>query len=207
MARYKDAKCRLCRREGIKLFLKGERCYGSKCPIDRKGAGRPGQHGQKRQTRQSDYGKQLREKQKAKRIYGVMEKQFKKYFDQASADKEKTGEKLLQFLERRLDNTVYRLNLAPSRSMARQLVSHGHILVDGKKVNVPSYQLSPGQTVSLASKGLKIEEVKKSLADKDKKPPSWLKRKVSVGRFERMPEREEIDSDIDEHLIIEFYSR
>lgn len=207
MARYTDAKCHLCRREGIKLFLKGERCYSPKCPIERKGAVIPGQHGQKRRSRLSDFGRQLREKQKTKRLYGVLERQFKNYFKKAAKEKETTGEVLLQLLESRLDNVVFRLGLAPSRSVARQLVSHGHVLVDGKRVNIPSYQLNPGQIVSLVPKGLEIDLVKKSLAEKDRKIPDWLKRKAAVGKMIRLPGREEIDVDIDEHLIVEFYSR
>lgn len=207
MARYTDAKCRLCRREGAKLFLKGERCYSPKCPIERKGAVVPGQHGQKRRSRLSDYGRQLREKQKTKRLYGVLERQFKNYFKKAAKAKEATGERLLQFLETRLDNVVFRLGLAPSRSVARQLVSHGHVLVDGKKVNIPSYQVKPGQVVTLAPKGLKIDLVKKSLAEKERKIPAWLERKAAVGKVARLPKREEMDIDIDEHLVVEFYSR
>jgi small subunit ribosomal protein S4 len=207
MARYTGAKCRLCRREKTKLFLKGERCYSSKCPIERKGALVPGQHGQKKRYRMTDYGRQLREKQKTKRIYGVLEKQFKNYYQKAAKDKETTGEKLLFFLERRLDNIVYRLGFVPSRSVARQLVTHGHVLVDGKKVDIASYQVRPGQVVTLGPKGLKMALVKKSLADKDRKMPAWLKRKAAVGKIVRSPEREEIDSEIDEHLIVEFYSR
>lgn len=207
MARYTDSKCRLCRREGIKLFLKGERCYSPKCPVERKGAVIPGQHGQKRRKRVSDYSRQLREKQKTKRLYGVLERQFKNYFKKAIKDRETTGEMLLQLLETRLDNVVFRLGLVPSRSVARQLVSHGHILVDGKKVNIPSYQVGTGQIVTLTTKGLGIDQVKKSLAEKERKVPDWLKRKAAVGKIARLPKREEIDVDIDEHLIVEFYSR
>lgn len=207
MARYIDAKCRLCRREGTKLFLKGERCYSPKCPIERKGAVIPGQHGQKRRRRISDYARQLREKQKTKRLYGVLERQFKNYLKKAVKDKETTGEVLLQLLESRLDNVVFRLGLAPSRSVARQLVSHGHVLADGKRVNISSYQVKPGQVVSLASKGLEIDLIKESLAEKDRKIPAWLERKAAVGKMARLPKREEIDVDIDEHLIVEFYSR
>jgi small subunit ribosomal protein S4 len=207
MARYTGAKCRLCRREGKKLFLKGERCFSPKCPIERKGPVPPGQHGQRRRRRLSDYGKQLREKQKAKRLYGVLERQFKNYFQKASQRKEATGEMLLQLLERRLDNIVFQLGFVPSRSVARQLVSHGHVLVDGKRVNLPSYQLKPGETVSLTPKGLAMEIVKKSLKEDERKRPDWLKRKAAVGKMERLPKREEIENDIDEHLIVEFYSR
>lgn len=207
MAKYIDAKCRLCRREGVKLFLKGERCYSPKCPIERKGAVPPGQHGQKRRRRLSDYGRQLREKQKTKRFYGVLEQQFENYFKKAAKVKEATGGMLLQLLESRLDNVIFRLGFVPSRSVARQLISHGHVLVDGKKVNISSYQVKPGQIVTLAPKGLEIEQVKKSLAEKERKIPIWLERKAAVGKVARLPKREEIDVDIDEHLIVEFYSR
>ncbi|HUS60388.1 MAG TPA: 30S ribosomal protein S4 [Nevskiaceae bacterium] len=208
MARYKEAKCRLCRREGIKLFLKGERCYSPKCPIERKGAVPPGQHGQKRRRRMSDYGHQLREKQKVKRLYGVLERQFRSYFKKASKTKEGTGKVLLQVLESRIDNVVFRLGFVPSRSTARQLVSHGFVLVDGnKKVNIASQQLNPGQTISLTSGGLNLDYVKKSLAEKERKIPDWLTRKAAVGKMIRLPEREEIETDIDESLIVEYYSR
>jgi len=208
MARYKEAKCRLCRREGIKLFLKGERCYSPKCPIERKGAVPPGQHGQKRRRRMSDYGHQLREKQKVKRLYGVLERQFRRYFEKATKAKEETGKVLLQVLESRVDNALFRLGFTPSRSMARQLVSHGFVLVDGnKKVNIASQQLNPGQTISLTSGGLNLDYVKKSLAEKERKIPDWLTRKAAVGKMIRLPEREEIETDIDESLIVEYYSR
>lgn len=194
-----NAKCKICRREGKKLYLKGDRCYSPKCPLERKGAVPPGIHGPKRRKRLSEFGHQLREKQKAKRIYGVSERQFKRYLEQ--------GEKLLPILESRLDNVVYRLGFVPSRSIARQIVSHGHIQVDGKKVNIPSYQLKPGQTVSLTSRGLGIDDVKKMLSNKDYRVPVWLKRKAAVGKMERLPERSEIDTEVDEKLIIEYYSR
>lgn len=206
MARYKDAKCRLCRREGTKLFLKGERCYSPKCPIEKKGAVPPGQHGQKRVGRMSDYGRQMREKQKVKRVYGVLEKQFRSYFKKARRVKEATGEALLQILESRLDNVIFRLGLVPSRSVGRQIVSHGLILVDGKKVNIPSYQVKPGQVIALISKGLELKQVKDSLAEK-RKIPEWLQRKAVVGKMVRLPERKETEADINEDLIVEYYSR
>lgn len=199
-----NAKCRICRREGKKLFLKGERCYSPKCPLEKKGAVPPGVHGPRgRSRRLSDFGQQLREKQKAKRNYRVRETQFKRYFDLAN----KKGLSFLQILESRLDNVVYRLGLVPSRSIARQTVSHGHVQVDGKKVNIPSYQLKPGQIVSLSPKGLEIDQVKKMLANKEYRIPAWLKRKAAVGKMERLPQREEIDTEVDEKLIIEYYSR
>jgi small subunit ribosomal protein S4 len=206
--RYLDSKCKLCRREGKKLFLKGERCYSPKCPLDKKGAVPPGVHGPK-QTRKrvSNFGIQLREKQKAKRIYGVSERQFNRYFNQAAKKGGETGELLMKILESRLDSVVFRLGFTASRSIARQAISHGHILVDGKKVNVASYQLKPGQTVSLTTKGLKIDQVKKMLANKDYRLPKWLKRKAAVGKIDRLPKREEIDSEVDEKLIVEYHSR
>lgn len=207
MARYLGAKCRLCRREGSKLFLKGERCYSPQCPLEKKGPVPPGQHGAKRQRRLSNYGQQLREKQKVKRLYGVLERQFKKYFRQAFKSKGETGKVLLEILESRLDNIVYRLGLSPSRSVARQLVSHGHVLVDNQKVNVPSFLVKPGQTVSLDSRGLKVPSVKAVLADKTQKVPAWLQRQAAIGKIKRLPERKEMPSEIDENLIVEFYSR
>ena len=207
MARYLDSKCRLCRREGTKLFLKGERCFSPKCPLEKKGAVAPGQHGLKMRRRLSEYGVQLREKQKAKRTYGVLERQFRRYFKKAFKKRGVTGEALLQLLELRLDNVVYRLGFVPSRSVARQLVHHGHILVDGKKVDIPSYQVKPGQVINLNPKAMKIEVVKKSLAEKKKEIPSWLQKKAAVGKIIRLPTREEIGADIAEQLIVEYYSR
>ncbi|TSC54500.1 MAG: small subunit ribosomal protein S4 [Microgenomates group bacterium LiPW_31] len=207
MARYLDSKCRLCRREGTKLFLKGERCFSPKCPLEKRGAVSPGQHGLKRSRRLSEYGIQLREKQKAKRTYGVLERQFRRYFKKAFKKRGVTGEALLQLLELRLDNVVYRLGFVPSRSVARQIVHHGHILVDGKKVDIPSYQVKPGQVINLNPKAMKMEVVKKSLAEKKKEIPSWLQKKAAVGKIIRLPTREEIGADIAEQLIVEYYSR
>ena len=207
MAKYNDAKCRLCRREGAKLFLKGERCYSPKCPIERKGAVPPGQHGPKRQRRLSSYGQQLRAKQKVRRIYGVLERQFRRYFQQAIKERKNTGTVLLQILESRLDNVVFRLGLAPSRSVARQLVDHGHVLVEGRKVDVASYQVKPGQMITLKPKALAIETVKKALAEKDRQTPAWLQKKAVVGKMVRLPKRDEIAAEIDETLIVEYYSR
>lgn len=207
MARYIDAKCRLCRREGIKLFLKGERCYSPKCPIERKGAVPPGQHGPRGRRRLSPYGQQLREKQKAKRLYGVLERQFRRYIERATKTQEATGEVLFQLLESRLDNVVYRLGLTPSRSVARQLVSHGHVYVDDKRVNVASYQIKPGQTVRLGDKAMKIAQVVKNWADRTKRIPRWLQRRGPIGKMVRLPEKEEIESSIDDKLIVEYYSR
>lgn len=207
MARYKDAKCRLCRREGVKLFLKGTRCFSPKCPIERRGGVPAGQHGQRGLRRLSEFGVQLREKQKAKRLYGVLERQFRRNFEQAAKVREATGEALLQLLETRLDNVVYRLGFTLSRGIARQLVTHGHISVDGKKVNIPSYRVRPGEIISLAPKGLKISQVKTALEEKDRVIPGWLERKAAVGKVVRLPKREEIDASINEQLIVEYYSR
>ena len=206
MSRILGAKCRLCRREGTKLFLKSDRCYSPKCPIDRKGALPPGQHGQKRSRRLSDYGIRLREKQKAKRIYGITERVFKNYYQKASVFKGETGKRLLQLLETRLDNVLFKSGLVLSRTIARQLISHGFCLVDNKKVNIPSYQVLPGQIVSLNTKGLKLDLVKKSIEEK-RTIPAWLKKKAVVVKLDRLPEREEMEANIDEQLIVEFYSR
>ena len=206
MAHYVDAKCRLCRREGEKLYLKGARCYTPKCPIDKRGAQPPGQHGKKMHRRLSSYGIQLREKQKVKRIYSVLERQFRRYYQEAMKSPQNTGERLLQLLESRLDNIVYRLGLTQSRSLARQLVTHGHIQVDGKKVDIPSYLVKPDQIVSLSKKGSQLLVIKESLEQKPT-PPKWLSRKAIVGRMERLPVRDEMSESIKENLIIEFYSR
>lgn len=206
MAHYVDAKCRLCRREGEKLYLKGARCYSPKCPIDKRGAQVPGQHGKKMHRRLSGYGIQLREKQKVKRIYSVLEKQFRRYYQEAMKSPQNTGERLLQILESRLDNVVFRLGLVQSRSVARQLVSHGNIQVDGKRVNVPSYIVKPGQTVSLSKKATQMSFVKDALEQKIA-PPKWLSRKAIVGKMERLPLRDEMNEGIKESLIIEYYSR
>lgn len=207
MARYTDPKCRLCRREGVKLYLKGARCFSPKCPIEKRGGQVPGQHGKRRsRSRLSGFGIQLREKQKAKRTYGVLEGQFHRYYVTSLKSPQNTGEVLMQTLESRLDNIVYRLGFTISRSLARQLVTHGNVLVDGKKVDIPSYLTRPGQTVSLTDTGAKMEFVAPNLTDKNQ-PAKWLERKGSVGKIDRLPTRDEIGSDIKENLIIEFYSR
>ena len=207
MAKYTDAKCRLCRREGVKLFLKGARCYSPKCPIERRGGQIPGQHGKKQgRPRLSGFGIQLREKQKAKRFYGVLEGQFHRYYDEAIKSTENTGEVLMQLLETRLDNLVFRLGFVGSRSLARQLVTHGNVLVDGKKIDVPSYGVKPGQIISVSPRGAKINFVTEALKA-ETVAPSWLIRKDVVGKLERFPSRDEIGGDIKENLIIEFYSR
>ena len=207
MAKYTDAKCRLCRREGVKLFLKGARCYSPKCPIEKRGGQIPGQHGKKMgRPRLSGFGIQLREKQKTKRLYGVLESQLHRYYDEAIKSSQNTGEVLMQLFETRLDNLVYRLGLTLSRSLARQLVTHGNVLVNGKKIDVPSYGVKPGQVVAVSPRGAKINFVIEALKAENKLP-DWLSRKDVIGKMERYPGRDEMPSDIKENLIIEFYSR
>ena len=201
MGRYLGPKHKLCRREGIPL------CGNPKCPVTRN-PNPPGQHGPRGRRRLSSYGEQLREKQKAKRIFGLLEKQFRRYVREAQKKKGKTGEALLTLLETRLDNIIYRLGFVPSRRMSRQLVSHNHVLVDQKRVNIPSYNLAVGQTVMLSPKALSIDTVKKSIeATKNESLPSWLERKGAVGRVKSMPERDEMEMNINEQLIVEYYSR
>ncbi|MDN5331575.1 MAG: small subunit ribosomal protein [Tepidanaerobacteraceae bacterium] len=208
MARYTGPSCRLCRREGIKLYLKGERCYTPKCAIDRRGYA-PGQHGQMKR-KLSEYGLQLREKQKAKRIYGVLEQQFKIYFEEASRRKGVTGENLLRLLECRLDNVVYRLGFAKSRAQARQVVRHGHIEVNGKKVDIPSYQVRPGDVIAVREKSRSLD-LFKEMAElgKGRVLPEWLSVNYDTltGEVLRYPNREDIDVPIQEHLIVELYSK
>ncbi len=200
MARYTGPKRRLSRREGIPLFAKDAKM------IERKGAIPPGQHGLGRRRRFSEYGIQLREKQKAKRIYGVLERQFRKYFDKASRVKGSTGLTLLQLLEKRLDNTVFRLGFAQSRAEARQFVSHGHILIDSKKVNIPSYEVKVGETIALSPKIVDNIQVKKHL-EEDLALPAWLTKKATVGKVLNDPQRDDMEQSVDEQLIVEYYSR
>ncbi len=199
MSRYTGPKDRLSRREGFDLFGKGAKLTRLTVP--------PGMHGPKGIRNTSQYGKQLREKQKTKRIYGVLEKQFRKYIEIALKSKGNTGERLLSLLERRLDNVVYRLGFAPTRPAARQMVSHGHVLVNGKRVNVPSYQVVAGETVGLSAKGIEIPAVKELFAQKDKEIPEWLARKAAIGKVLREPSRGDIVEPISEQDIVEFYSR
>ncbi len=208
MARYKDAVCRLCRREGIKLYLKGDRCYTEKCAIIRKPAA-PGQHGTSRR-KLSEYGLQLREKQKARRVYGVLENQFEKYFEMAEHEKGKTGDNLLQILERRLDNVVFRLGFASSRAMARQFVRHGHITIDGKKVNIPSYLTNVGETIAVKEKSISEMDFFKSLKEGTGRPVvQWLQVDYEKleGQISALPARSDVDIEIEDHLIVELYSR
>ena len=208
MARYTDAVCRLCRREGQKLFLKGARCYSDKCSGGKRQYA-PGQHGHGRK-KLSEYGIQLREKQKAKRYYGVLESQFEKYFDMASNKKGITGENLLQILESRLDNVVYRLGFALSRPEARQLVRHGHFTVDGHKVNIPSYLVKPGAVITIKENSRSLPKMKAILEQTDGKvTPKWLDldRNTLQAKVVNLCDREDIDLDVQEHLIVELYSK
>lgn len=208
MARYTGAVCRMCRREGAKLFLKGERCYSDKCSITRR-AYAPGQHGQSRK-KISEYGIQLREKQKTRHYYGVLERQFEGYFDAAERKPGMTGQNLLRILETRLDNVVYRIGLASSRAEARQLVVHGHFTVNGKKVNIPSYQVKEGQVIALAQKSRQSDKFKSIVETCGARPvPMWLdmNKETLEAKVVRLPNREDIDMDIQELLIVEYYSK
>jgi small subunit ribosomal protein S4 len=208
MARYKDSVCRLCRREGMKLFLKGDRCYTEKCAVVKRQYA-PGQHGQGRK-KLSEYGLQLREKQKAKRYYGVLEKQFAHYFELANKRQGVTGENLLQILESRLDNVVYRFGFALSRPEARQLVRHGHFLVNGTRVNIPSFLVKPGDVVAVAEKSKSKPKIKAILENTEGKAiPKWLERDGdnASGKVVALADREDIDLNIQETLIVELYSK
>ena len=208
MARYRDSVCRLCRREGTKLFLKGSRCETAKCAIDRR-AYVPGQHGQGRK-KFSEYGVQLREKQKVKRFYGVLEKQFRLYFAKADRKKGVTGENLLQNLELRLDNVVYRMGLGASRPMARQLILHHHFTVNGKRVNIPSYIVKQGDEIAPSEKKLNKAPIKAALENmKNKTLPHWLTfdQESRKGLVQSLPTREDVSIPVEEQLIVELYSR
>ena len=208
MARHTEAVCRLCRREGMKLFLKGDRCFKEKCAFERRGYA-PGQHGRRR-TKVQDYGIQLREKQKVKRTYGVLEKQFRTYFKNASGRKGITGTNLLQMLECRLDNVVYRLGFSSSRSMARQLVAHGHIVVNGSKLDIPSAQVKSGDVIALRESSRKNEAVKICLETAQGRGLApWLEVDAAAfqGTVKQMPSREDIVMPINEQLIVELYSK
>jgi len=199
----------MCRREGQKLFLKGDRCYTDKCAIERRPFA-PGQHGNARNKKLSEYGTQLREKQKARRYYGVLESQFHKYYEMAAARKGVTGDNLLAILESRLDNVVYRLGFAMSRPEARQLVRHGHFTVNGKKVDIPSYLVRPGEVIALKDASKTMDKFKGNLeANGSRKPPKWLDFDQTnlVAKVIGAPEREDIDLPIEEHLIVELYSK
>lgn len=206
MARYTGPSCRLCRREGQKLYLKGERCYTDKCAIYRRGYA-PGQHGQARK-KISNYGLQLREKQKAKRFYGLLETQFKSYFEKAEKEAGITGENLLRILETRLDNVVYRLGFASSRKQARQLVRHGHFTVNGSKVDIPSYLVSIGDVIKVKERSVSSPKFKE-VVETATNVPNWLEVNAEglEGKIVSLPTREDIDIPIAEHLIVELYSR
>ena len=209
MARYIGAVCRLCRREGMKLFLKGERCYSDKCAIEKRNVP-PGQHGRARRAKIVGYGIQLREKQKVKRIYGVLENQFRRYFETAERQRGITGETLLQLLERRLDNVIYRLGLATSRPQARQLVRHGHFLVNGRKVDVPSYSLRAGDVVTVRTSSAKNVSIQHAMDEvKGRGIPQWLEfdGDKMAGRVASLPTREQINLPVQEQLIVELYSK
>ncbi len=209
MGRYIEPSCRLCRRERQKLFLKGTKCFTEKCPVERRGYP-PGQHGQSRRQKISEYGVQLREKQKIRRMYGLMENQFRNYFEEALHQTGRTGESLLKLLESRLDNVVYRLGLAPSRKAARQLVTHGHLMVNNRVVNAPSYLLKPGDAIQVCEKSKKFEVIHSSMKRiKDNMLPPWLNldKASMVGTFLNVPERADIPLNANEQLVVELYSK
>jgi|TARA_B110000977_G_scaffold200450_1_gene291017 small subunit ribosomal protein S4 len=209
LARNLDPKCRQCRREGEKLFLKAEKCFTEKCAIEKRNYP-PGQHGQRRASRLSDYGVQLREKQKLRRMYGVLEKQFRSYYAEADRKKGITGENLLQMLESRLDNVAYKMGLGGSRTEARQIVKHNSILVNGKRVNIPSYQVQPGDSISVADKSKDQLRIKSALDAADERGlPEWLEVDVKklTGIFKNRPERDDLPSTINESLVVELYSK
>jgi len=208
MARYTGADCRLCRREGIKLFLKGDRCYSDKCGVEKRPYP-PGQAGKKR-PRDSEYRVQLREKQRAKRMYGLLEKQFRGYYTIASAQKGITGENLLRLLESRLDNVVYRLGFAKSRDEARQVTRHGHITINDRRVDIPSYRVRPGEVVAVRTKSRDLIVIKTALISSEKiEVPGWLEVDIEKlqGKVLSLPTREQIDAPVREQLIVELYSK
>lgn len=209
MARYTDSVCRLCRREGVKLYLKGNRCYTEKCAIERRQYA-PGQHGQRRRSKTSEYCLQLREKQKIKRTYGLLERQFRGYFRKADRMKGVTGENLLLFLERRLDNVVYRMGFCDSRQEGRQMILHGHFLVNGKKVTIPSFLVSKGDEVVVKDKSQKMQRINEALESVDRRGlPLWveLEKGKYLGRVKTFPTREELTMPMQEQLVVELYSR
>jgi small subunit ribosomal protein S4 len=209
MGRYIDASCRLCRRERQKLFLKGTKCFTEKCPVERRGYP-PGQHGQSRRQKISEYGVQLREKQKIRRMYGLMENQFRNYFEKALRQTGRTGEMLVKLLESRLDNVVYRLGFAPSRKAGRQLIGHGHLLVNNKVVNIPSFMVRPGDVIQIREKSKKLDIIHSSLKRmKDNMLPPWLSLDKAglTGTFLNVPERADIPLAANEQLIVELYSK
>ena len=209
MARYTDSSCRLCRRENLKLFLKGDRCYSEKCAFERRGYA-PGDHGQAHKKQRSDYGVQLREKQKLKRLYGLLEKQFRGYFEKADQQKGITGTNLLIFLERRLDNMIFRMGLANSRVEARQLISHGHFLINSKPVNIPSYLLKAGDEVSVKEGSRKITKVLAAMETVARRGvPQWLEldKENFKASIKVLPVREDLTMPVQEQLVVELYSK
>lgn len=209
MARYTGSACRLCRRENQKLFLKGDRCYSDKCAFDKRGFP-PGQHGQRRGRKISDYGVQLREKQKVKRIYGLSEKQFRIFFERAERQKGVTGHNLLVMLERRFDNVVYRMGFANSRAQSRQYIQHCHFLINGKQVDIPSYQVKPGDTIELREKSRNIQAIIESMdAVVRRGIPPWIevRKETLSGTVKALPTRDDITTPIQEQLIVELYSK
>jgi len=210
LARYRESSCKICRGEGIKLFLKGDRCYSDKCAFERRGYA-PGEHGQMRARRKrSDYGLQLREKQKLKRSFGLMEKQFRNYFHKAERRKGVTGTNLLVLLERRLDNMVYRMGFAASRNEARQLVRHGHFVVNGRKVNIPSYLLSVGDRVTIREKSRNTARILDAMDTVVRRGlPTWIEvdKAGFTAEVKALPTREELTMPIDEQMVVEFYSK
>jgi small subunit ribosomal protein S4 len=209
LARYTDSSCRLCRREGLKLFLKGDRCYSEKCSFERRGYA-PGDHGQAHKKQRSDYGVQLREKQKLKRLYGLLEKQFRGYFEKADQQKGITGTNLLLFLERRLDNMIFRMGLSNSRVEARQLISHGHFLINGKPVNIPSYLLKAGDEVSVKEGSRKINRVLEAMETVARRGvPHWLEldKENFKASIKLLPVREDLTMPVQEQLVVELYSK
>lgn len=208
MARYIDAKCRLCRREGGKLFLKGEKCFTDRCPVEKR-AYPPGQHGQRR-SRASDYGAQLREKQKLRRIYGVLERQFENYYKEAARHKGSTGEDLLKLLEGRLDNVAFRMGFGSSRTEARQLVRHNAVVVNGRRVNIPSYQVQPNDILEIAQSAREQLRIKAALEAAEQRGfPDWIDvdSKAMKGVYKSAPERSDLPADINESLVVALYSK
>lgn len=208
MARYTGPSCKLCRREKEKLFLKGSKCFSDRCPIENRNYP-PGEHGLSRRAKYSEYGVQLREKQKVKRIYGVLETQFRTYFEKANRQKGVTGENLVKLLERRFDNVVFRLGFAPSRKAARQMVLHRHFTVNGVPVNIPSYQVAPGDVIEVREKSKKLDVIHSSLRKVKDNVYSWLSTEKATlkGTFVEVPEREDIPLNANEQLIVELYSK
>ncbi len=209
MARYTGPVCRLCRREDSQLYLKGDRCFSTKCGYERRPYP-PGQHGQGRRRRPSDYGQQLREKQKVKRMYGLMEKQFRGYYHRATHMKGVTGENLLQLLERRLDNVVLRMGFSSSHAEARQLARHGHFVINGKRIDIPSYLVRVGDVIEVREKSRKVTKVVEALAKSDRSPrPAWVEvdKDHFKGKVTALPARSDIAAEIDEQLIVELYSK